>query len=57
MQKKSNESKKLFITGIGFFVVGAFFSYGIMVFFGAVLMIAGVLPPSNKETEEEDGQI
>lgn len=49
MKKKSNESKKLFITGLGFFALGAFFSTGFVIFIGIALMIAGFLPATKDE--------
>ncbi len=51
MGKKNNEGKKLFITGAGILVLGLFFVYGIAIFFGAVMMIAGILPPSGDEND------
>jgi len=52
MEKKNNEQgKKLFITGAGILTLGLFFAYGVAIFFGAVMMIAGILPPSGDEND------
>ena len=53
MGKKKNdrEGSKLFVVGAGFFAIGLFFSYGLVWFFGACLMIAGILPPTGNNDD------
>jgi membrane-bound ClpP family serine protease len=50
-KKRDREGSKLFILGVAFFAIGAFFSYGIVLFFGAGMMIAGILPPSGNNDD------
>ena len=53
MGKKKNdrEGGKLFIMGVAIFAVGAFFGYGIVLFFGAAMMVAGILPPAGDKND------
>ena len=51
MENKNNDSKKLFMFGAAILAVGLFFGYGVAIFFGAALMIAGILPPSGDEND------
>ncbi len=57
MKKQRNNSIGLFSIGTVIFGLGLFVSYGIAIFIGLIMMVAGLLPPTAKETEEEDGQI
>lgn len=51
MGKNKNDSVALFAIGTTIFGIGLFFSYGIGIFFGAVMMIAGMLPPSGDKND------
>jgi len=48
-KKKNNDSVKLVSFGLAVFAVGAFFSYGIVMFAGVALFIAGWLPATKDE--------
>ena len=50
-KNKDREGGKLFVVGMGFFAIGAFFNYGLVLFFGAAMMVAGILPPTGKEDD------
>jgi hypothetical protein len=49
MSLKNSESKKLFILGLAFVAIGGFLSYGIVIFAGAALIAASLLPPSGRD--------
>jgi membrane-bound ClpP family serine protease len=53
MGKKKNDKEggKLFVVGVAFFMLGSIMSYGIVLLFGVILMVAGMLPPSGKHDD------
>ncbi len=53
MAKKKNDSVALILSGAVVFALGAFVGYGIVIFAGAMVMIAGLLPQSKNEQEDE----
>lgn len=52
-RKRNKESAGLIAFGTAFLGVGLFLSYGIVMFAGIVMMVAGLLPA----TEKKDGPV
>ncbi len=50
-KKRNKDSAALLAIGTAIFGVGLFLSYGMVIFTGAVVMFAGLLPPSEKEDD------
>jgi membrane-bound ClpP family serine protease len=57
MRKKTNKSVALFSTGTVIFALGLFFGYGIVIFAGLIMMVAGLLPPAEHEPEDESDSV
>ena len=51
-KKRDKEGGKIFIFGCAVLAVGFFFGYGLVLFAGAAMMIAGMLPPTEKEEDD-----
>ena len=47
-KKNDKQGHKLFLIGMAIFALGGFLSYGVVLFFGALMMIASFLPASGK---------
>jgi membrane-bound ClpP family serine protease len=50
-KKRNKESAGLIAFGMAFLGVGLFLSYGIVMFAGVVMMVAGLLPATGKEDD------